>query len=252
METLDELIATLDSEDRNAAEEAQVALIGTSKSGVAVLPKLLDSAQQFRRFGLLCTIDVIEGIAEFGKTGELNHPAATGVGAFLSLMLTNEDSTVREWAAISAGGLRLQETVEAIRDAWQQSKQRNDPPGWSEPTAYRNALSELGAREIVLPVLAFETRLQMSPFGYCWKSEDLLPVLSAFNEADQIITGVQYYRRSDNSGYRLDNRKDWPTGSNAIDDWNKIVRAQAEEIAKTPVPPIDVYTTIEWIDRTDI
>jgi hypothetical protein len=159
-----ELVAELNGDDTNQAEEAQATL---EQYGAAVLAPLMDAAPQFGRFGQLCAIELFQKISD---------PRA---GSVLIPMLRSDHDTVREWAAQALGDLGVREAVPELQAAYERAKRSRIPPDWSEPQSIRDALTQLGARDEVIPALVRE-RIRTEPIvGRCWRPSDLADVIES-------------------------------------------------------------------------
>src|SRR5882672_1087056 len=134
--TIAELVAELNGDDTNRAEEAQAAL---ERYGSAVLAPLMESAPGFDRFGQLCAIELFQRIGD------------RRAASVLIPMLRSDHDTVREWAGGALGDLDVREAVPELHAAYGRTKDRGTPPDWTEPQAIRDALTKLGAREDVVP-----------------------------------------------------------------------------------------------------
>jgi hypothetical protein len=108
-----ELIAGLNGDDTNQAEEAQATL---ERYGAAVLAPLMDAAPQFGRVGQLCAIELFQKISD---------PRA---GSVLMPMLRSDHDTVREWAAQALGDLGVREAAPELQAAYERAERSNTPP----------------------------------------------------------------------------------------------------------------------------
>jgi hypothetical protein len=236
---LDDLVAQLDGDDHNAAEEAEWAL---KEQGSRALELLLDRAPSFGRFGKLCAIEIFEHVGD---------PRASAV---LIPMLRDEDETVRGWAARALGDLRVREAVEPLRAAYRAVKARGTPLDWSEPDAIRWALTALGARADVVPPLVAARARTVDPIGQAWSVADLVAVIEELTAAQQRILSVGVYTRNAGAyGWRVDVDVEWPELDLSL-PWPQSV-AEAREaalgVATHPRVPDDAYATVSWIDRGD-
>ena len=236
---LAELVARLDGDDHNAAEEARWELCG---HGAAPLDLLLERALRFGRFGKLSAIELFEHIGD---------PRAADV---LVLMLRDEDETVRAWAASALGDLGGPDAVEPLRAAYQAVMARGTPLDWSEPDAIRRALTALGVRTDVVPVVVAECAREVEPIGRAWPVADLAAVIEALAGARQWIAGVSVYSRNDGVyGWRVDTGVEWPALDLGL-PWPDLVaraREAALDVATHPRVPTDAYATLAWLDRGD-
>jgi HEAT repeat protein len=234
--TVAELIAELNGDDTNQAEEAQATL---EQYGAAVLAPLLDAAPRFGRFGQLCAIELFQRISD---------PRA---GTVLIPMLRSDHDTVREWAAQALGDLGVREAVPGLQAAYERAKQSRIPPDWSEPQSIRDALTQLGARDEVIPALVRE-RIRTEPIiGRCWLPSDLPDVIESLAAASQVVLSFTYWER-----WR-DTRTWVETPSWDLDwslPWDRLIasaRNDALDAAARAGTPADTVAVVSWLDEAD-
>lgn len=136
-------VGELDAESSEVAEDAQHALIAM---GSAVLEELIAAVPGLGPFGQLCAIEVVSA---------LRDPQP---GDVLVDLLDSENSTVRQWAAEALADLGNQRAVPGLQRTNEAFRRRGEAPDDSEGVALRWALSELGARDVVLPPRAAALR----------------------------------------------------------------------------------------------
>ena len=235
-ETIRELIADLDGDDTIEAEEAQSAL---ESHGSAVLEPLMEAAPGFGRFGQLCAIELFQHIGD---------PRA---GAVLVPMLRSDDDTVREWAAQALGLLGVAESVPELRRAYAAVKRRGTPLDWTEPESIRTALTELGARDEVVPARVAELERSESDRARCWAARDLPEVISELADARQLVLYFQYWERwrdshtwKETPGWELEWSLPW-------DELVESARAAALDAARAAGAPRETVATVSWMDESD-
>lgn len=236
---IDRLIADLDSEDHNIAEEAEASL---RDIGPAIVDPLLAAAPSFDRFGQLCAIELLN---------DLGDPSA---GSFLISMLTSHHDTVRDWAAGALGRLGVVEAVAPLRDAYDATKRRGTPLDWTEPSNIRRALTELGGRDEVVPTNVGALAVDDRSMGRAWLPADLIEVLDALSGADQLVLsfmGWAPWRDSRTAlldeGWSLGDI-DWAgSWSTLVDDAHMHAVAAPQQAA---IPP-DAVVTISWMADSD-
>jgi hypothetical protein len=236
---LDALVALLDGDDHNAAEEARWAL---EAHGDRPVDLLIERAPAFGRFGKLCAIELFEHIGD---------PRAATV---LIPMLRDADETVRAWAASALADLPVPEAVEPLKAAYEAVKARGTPLDWSEPEAIRHALTALGQRTMVVPPLVAERARHVEPIGRAWSVADLLAVIEALADAQQCITSVTVFTRNAGAyGWHVDTEVEWPALDLSV-PWPDLVaraREAALDVATHPRVPEDAYAILSWLDRGD-
>jgi hypothetical protein len=242
-ERIQELVAALDGDDTNAAEEAQYAL--TEHVGADALEPLLAAAPGFSRFGALCAIEVFESIGD------------RGAAAVLIPWLRSEHDTVRDWSADALGRLGASEAVPDLRDALAAAKARGTPPDWTEPARIRDALARLGARDVVLPAAARRLEAGGHDWDHAWPASALPAVLGHLAEARQVIVYFQYW-----APYAEGGPNSWigvDAGEAPKLDWTRPWDALVAESSRAAIAaanasdvPSGTVATVEWIDESDI
>jgi hypothetical protein len=241
------LVAALDDENTNDAEEAHLEL--TRDFGTGALEPLLAVAPTFSDFGRLCAIELFESI------GDLR------AAPVLIPWLQSDNEVVRSWSAEALGELRAGEAVPDLLAAWAAAKQRGTPPDWSEPHNIRRALHMLGARAVVLPQTLANLAVAARPLDCAWPADQLGAVLEGLAAAGQVVTFIQFWRRRDDL-----NRDTWyamPEASAPIEldwtaPWDQLVAASltagahaAAAATASGLPP-EAVVTADWLDQSDI
>jgi hypothetical protein len=226
-----ELVEGLGDDDTNRAQDAQLAL---ESYGARALPQLLAATLSLDRFGQLCAIELLEGIGD------------RRAAAVLIPLLGSEHDTVREWAAAALGALGADEAVPDLQRAYERAKTRGIPLEWTEPVAYRRALTQLGARRPVLPPPAEALRADTAG-GPRWRPCDLPAVLDALAEARQIVLYFQYWTRgrwTETPGWEVDWTLPWA-------ELVELAHSLARAAALAAGAPDETVVTVEWIDESD-
>ncbi|GAA4839684.1 hypothetical protein [Kitasatospora terrestris] len=236
--TLASLVAELDSDSTETAEDAQHALIAR---GPAVLDAVIAATPHLAPFGQLCAIEVFNAF---------DDPRPADV---LIALLGSESDVVRSWSAEALASLGVIRAAPAVRSAFDRFRQSGDDPSCSEGVALRQALTDLGARQAVLPARAAE--LLRSPSELTWPTADLAEVVAEFAAHRQAILCVQFWR-ADPNGHRywtkgpdlsweVDRRLPWEQTVADCRDFALLVAAEAD---KSP----NLVATLEWIDESDL
>jgi HEAT repeats len=231
-----DLVALLNSEDKGEAEEAQYEL---ASYGTAILPPLLEAVPSLDPFGQLCAIELLQGLGD---------PRA---GAVLIPMLRSEDDTVRDWAASALGELHLDRAVPELRRAYEEVKRRGTPLDWTEPMSLRGALTQLGAREEVVPSPVARLSRSEHTLGRCWPVEDLVEVIDALADADQLVLYFMFWkRRRKTHTWKLTPswELDWAL------PWRELVEAArggALDAARKAGTPEKTVATVYWMNEHD-
>lgn len=106
------------------------------------------AAPSLGRFAQLCAIELFQEIGD-ARAGDVLIP-----------MLDSAEDTVRDWAAQAVGELGVRQAVPAWQRAYAAVKERGPPLDWTEPLSIRMALTELGARNEVVPPRVAELERQ--------------------------------------------------------------------------------------------
>jgi HEAT repeat protein len=235
--TMSELVALLNGEDTNEAEEARAEL---ESYGQAILLPLLEAAPSFGRFGQLCAIELLQ---------RLGDPRA---GAVLITMLRSEHDTVRDWAASALGDLDVDEAVPELRRAYEEAKRQRTPLNWTEPESLRRTLTQLGARDEVVPPRVNTLSRNERALERCWPVEDLVEVIDALADANQLVLWFQLWerwgdthRRRETPGWELDWLLPWRELVNAA-------RRDALDAARKAGTPKNTVATVSWMNQDDL
>jgi HEAT repeat protein len=230
------LITDLDGDDTTAAEEAQAAL---GSYGSAVLEPLMAAAPSFDRFGQLCAIELFQEIGD-----------ARAADVLIPMLDSNED-TVREWAAQALGDLGVRQAVPALQRAYAAVKDRGTPLDCTEPLSIRIALTELGARNEVVPIRVAALGRHEGKLTRCWAPRDLPEVITELAAERQLVLSFMYWERSRDTH----NWKETPSWD--LDwslPWDPLVesaRVAALDAARTAGAPDDTVATLAWMDESD-
>ena len=245
-ERLEQLVAELDEENTNDAEEAQFEL--TEDFGAEALEPLLEAAPCFSDFGRLCAIEIFEAIGD------------RRAAPVLIPWLKSDNDTVRDWSAGALGRLGADEAVPQLLDAWEATKLRGTPPDWTEPVSIRRALAALGAREVVTPHEVARLKIQHDRLEHAWPAAVLPRVLHRLADARQVVMYFSYWTRRpeyDSTNWYGITEADISVDLDWTLPWDELVeesRRQAIAKAENEAPniPPSTVVTIEWIDRSDL
>lgn len=189
----------LDPAWRPTSYDARAELIDI---GSDTIPAIIDGLPSLGSFGQLTAIEVFEGVAD---------PRCSPA---LIALLGNDDSTVREWAAMALAGLKIDGAAEPVRRAYRACLERATPPDWSEPVGVRWALTELGARIPVVPPLTVRLRATVADNAQGWPSTHFPEIINDLADHAQVILYSQVWqvdagRTYGASGTGLDWELDW-------------------------------------------
>lgn len=241
METvIAQLVRSLDADSSEVAEEAQYSLIDL---GPQVLDQLIEAAPHLTPFGQLCAVEV------FSALGDPRPEDA------LVAMLSSDGPVVRQWAAEALGEIGIQHAVPALRQAYENFRRSGEDLTHSEAMALRRALTELGARTVVLPPGAAALRRQVDHLDPAWPAARLAEVieeLAAHGQATlcfqiwRIEDGKAYHRPGSDIDWAVDRQKPWPRIVAECRDW-ALLAADA-----TDQEDPDLVATVCWIAAEDL
>ncbi|MCX4682964.1 HEAT repeat domain-containing protein [Kitasatospora purpeofusca] len=238
--TVAQRVGELDADSSEVAEDAQHALIAM---GPEVLVELMVATPGLGVFGQLCAIEVFTALKD-PRPGEV-----------LIDLLDGADATVRQWAATALADLGIQRAVPALRRAHEAFRRRGEAPDDCEGVALRWALTDLGAREPVLPLRAAALRASPDILDPAWPTAHLAAVIEDLAAHDQAVLYFQVWRIKQNNGahgvngpgidWEVDRRSPWARIVADCRDWALLA---AEATDKAP----DLIATICWIDASDL
>ncbi|MGW6393560.1 HEAT repeat domain-containing protein [Streptomyces sp. NPDC055103] len=210
--------------------------------GSDAIPAIIDGLPSLSSFGQLTAIEVFEEVAD------------TRCGPALITLLSSDDSTVREWAAMALASLKIDGAVEPVRRAYRTCLERATPPDWSEPEGIRWALTELGARAPVVPPLTARLRATAADNAPGWPSTHFTEIVNDLADHAQVILYSQFWRVDAGrtygvSGPGLDWELDWTA------PWEQLVEESRTwsllEASEAPASD-SIFVSLTWIDRTDL
>ncbi|MFE4974293.1 HEAT repeat domain-containing protein [Kitasatospora sp. NPDC056651] len=232
-------VRELDADSTEVAEDAQYGLIAL---GPQVLDELIAATPRLGMFGQLCAIEVFNALKD-------PRPADVLIG-----LLDSESATVRQWAAEALAGLGVQRAVPAIRRVYEAFRQREESPDDSEGTGLRWALTDLGAREPVLPPRAAALRAPLKDPNPAWPTACLAEVIEDLAAHGQAVLYFQVWRVERDTlhggggpdlDWDVDRRLPWERIVADCRDWALLA---AEETDKAP----GLVATVCWIDASDL
>ncbi|WP_344461835.1 hypothetical protein [Kitasatospora kazusensis] len=233
-------VGELDADSSEVAEDAQYSLIAM---GPAVLDEVIAATPHLGVFGQLCAIDVFTALKD-PRPGDV-----------LIDLLDSENATVRQWAAGALADLEIRRAVPALQRTYEAFRRRGEAPDDSEGVALRWALTDLGAREPVIPPRAAALRTSLGNLDPAWPTAHLAEVIEDLAAHDQAVLYFQVWRiRPDNGAsggpgpgidWDLDRQSSWARIVAHCRDWALLA---AEATDKAP----DLVATICWIDASDL
>ncbi|MET7622291.1 hypothetical protein [Streptomyces sp. NPDC005408] len=238
--TIAQLVGELDADSSEVAEDAQHALIAM---GPDVLDKLIAAVPGLGPFGQLCAIEVFTALQD-PRPGDV-----------LIDLLDNKNSTVRQWAAEALADLEIQRAVPGLQRAYEAFRQRGEAPDDSEGVALRGALSDLGARDVVIPPQAAALRRSLEILDPAWPTVHLAEVIEQLAAHGQAVLCFQVWQVKPGGGafgghgpgidWEIDRRLPWDRIVADCRDWALLA---AEATHNAP----DLVATICWIDAADL
>jgi hypothetical protein len=236
-----DLIGELNYSSDGRGEEAKFELISR---GVDVVPELVARVAGLERLGKLLAIEVFE---------TLGDPRAC---SSLIALLGDDDASVVEWSAGALGSLGCPEAVVPLLELRSRLVATRVPPDWTGPVALRRALSDLGARQPVVPVVTANLTVQRADTGMqLFRSADLKTVIEDLAGLSQVILYFQVWRIDDDGRlyWVQSDREEWAFDWSA--PWSDNVAAAhavARANAARLVPQPHLLVQPEWIDEDDV
>ncbi|MEU9398423.1 HEAT repeat domain-containing protein [Streptomyces sp. NPDC048242] len=235
---IERLVQQLDDES-SESYDARAELIHL---GSAATPAILSALHSLGSFGQLTAIEVFEEVAD------------PRCGPALITLLGGDNPTVRQWAASALASLEVEDAVEPLRRAYRACRERQTPPDESEPVAIRWALTDLGARNPVVPSLTARLQASTGPDSPGWPSARFAEIIDDLADHAQVILYSQFWRVDAGrtygvSGTSLDWQLDWTA------PWEQLVEeARARSLLEATETPVadHIFVTPTWIDRTDL
>ncbi|MBO1417359.1 hypothetical protein J0670_22440 [Streptomyces sp. FH025] len=222
------------------AMDAQYALIA---EGPEVLDELVAAVPHLGTYGQLCALEVFTALKD-PRPGDV-----------LIDLVDSEAATVRQWAAEALADLEIRRAVPAIRRAYEAFRRRGEAPDDSEGEGLRWALTDLGAREPVIPPRAAALRASLEDVGSAWPTAHLAEVIEDLAAHDQAVLYFQVWRVEQGKGvfwqrgpgidWDVDRRSPWARIVADCRDWALLA---AEATDKAP----GLVATISWIDASDL
>jgi len=237
---LEQLVVELASDDRNTAEEAQFML---EHYGSEALDPVLEVLPMLNVFSRRCALDLLHDIGDVRAV-----PVLVG-------LLESEDEVVRERAGENLGPIGDPSAARALAAALRRAKAAGVPLHWSEPTTYRKALTQLGAREDHLPPTVGELAVERPQLGRAWRVEDLTQVADALAASDQALLYFQIWRWSEHHhpSYYWTESPGWEPQLEG--PWPNVVEIARQDaldaVARLKPETAGAWATLEWIGEAD-
>jgi hypothetical protein len=239
-DSVGELIGQLD-DPSGVGEEAKFELIAR---GANVVPELAARVGALERFGKLLAIEAFQALED-----------ARACAALIGL-LADGDETVVEWSARAVGSLGCADAVGPLQHVLARLVAEQVPPDWTGPVHVRAALTDLGARQPVIPRRTADFRQERDDTErWLCRSSDLAPVIDDLAEHGQVVLyfmlwrvgddGRLYWTRHESEGWSFDWSVPWPDNVVAAH------RAALHDAAAVVSSP-DLLVHVEWIDEADV
>ena len=171
-------------------------------------------------------------------------------------MLREDDATVAEWSAGALGSLGCREAVAPLLELRSRLAASRVPPDCTGPVVVRHALSDLGARQAVVPVITASLRVQRADTCMqLFRSADLVTVIDDLAGLSQIVLYFQVWRtggdghlywvQGDRGTWAFDWSAPWSANVAAA---HAVARANAARL----VPRPELLVQQEWIGEDDL
>jgi hypothetical protein len=235
------LIGELNYSSDGRGEEAKFELISR---GVEVVPELAARVVDLERLGKLLAIEVFETLGDGRACSSL------------IALLRDDDTTVVEWSARALGSLGCLEAVGPLLELRSRLVAARVPPDWTGPVALRRALSDLGARQPIVPEVTASLKVQRADTDMqLFRSADLTTVIEDLAGLCLVILYFQVWRIGDDGHlyWVQSDGEEWTFDWSA--PWSDIVAAAhavARANAAKLVPLPDLLVQPEWIGEDDL
>ncbi|MFG2986715.1 HEAT repeat domain-containing protein [Streptomyces sp. NPDC048258] len=233
-------VGELDADSSEVAEDAQHALIAM---GPQVLDQLIAAVPGLNAFGQLCAVEVFTALQD-------PRPGDVLIG-----LLESENATVREWAAEALAELGVQRAVPDLWRVYEAFRGRGEAPDSCEGEALRWALTDLGARRVVLPLRTAALRRPLENLDPAWPTADLAEVIDDLAAHNQAVLNFQIWQitpagrvfagRGPGIDWDVDRLRPWPEIVSECREWSLLAAEATDESS-------DLVATICWIDAADL
>lgn len=241
VDEVDRLIAELNESSEGIGDEAQASLIAL---GPPAVERLVARVDGLSRFGKLCAIEV------------LSSAPVAGAGDALQALLADEDSTVREWAAVALGELGHDPAVEDLQRLRARLIEEAVPVDWTEPVAVRGALAVLGARHPVVPALLRQQAVTSRTGLVVWPASLLERLVEELSKAGQVLLYFMVWRQGDDEQLYGESHESAGWSFDVDAPWNSNVLAARDaalvEATALPERRNGLMVSMEWIDAVDV
>ena len=239
MDVVTDLVQALDRRDGDGDEAAESLV----KLGPEALSALTGALAGLSTFGKLGAIDVMVRWEDRAACEALTD------------LLDDDNETVREWAAGAVGAIGCIGAVPALEGLRQRQLRDGVPPRFTGPVAVRHALTQLGARDPVLPAEVQELSVQARNLGTVWPLNVVATAIEVLARHDQAVLYVMFWRQEpsgelywqdhERSGWSLDSDRPW--------EENVTAGREAALLEIECAPDTDeLLASLEWIDRSDL
>lgn len=234
-----ELIDTLD-DPSGAGEDAKSDLISR---GVEIVDELGARIGTLGSYGKLLAIEALQALGD-----------ARACTALIGLLTPDEDDTVVAWSAEALASLGCRDAVGPLQHALSRFVAAHTPPDWTGPLFLRDALTDLGAREPVLPSIT--SRLQQRHKDSemrIFASRDLPTVIDDLAAHGQVVLGFTLWRIG------ADGHLYWAPATHA--EWEfswfipwaeNVIAARQAALAASAAADATLLAHLDWIDEGDV
>ncbi len=232
------LIALLDDDSTEVAEDAKAALISI---GIEVLKPLATAMPSLKRYGQLSAIEAFE------------HLGDATVGPVLIDLLNSEHDTVREWSASAIAQLGVRTAGPALQAAYQRLRTEGRRLDDSEAVTIRRVLTELGIRREVAPPMMASLATPAGTLDRAWPVDRLDELITELADCRQAVLyftvwsvtdGRTFWHGHESLDREFDQHAPWTT---VVEAAREVALVEAAFVPRRP----NLYVTVEWIDEAD-
>ncbi len=179
------------------------------------------------RFGYRCVSKVLAalpGLPDWGRTCALDllveltdQPAPEKetrqlIESSVLPILECDSSLHREYSAEVLGSIGSRDAIDPLLQALERSKTCGTPGDWTEPSAIRSALRQLGYKTGYESDTLLALQVDEGILSGAWYVDDALQALDELHHNQQFVVGLQIWSMAEDGTLRrssLNKRKDW-------------------------------------------
>ncbi len=206
-ELLDEWVAELATEGGTAAEDAQHML--REQFGYRCVFKVLAALPGLPDWGRTCALDLLVELTEQPAPEKETRQL---IESSVLPILESGSSLHRQYSAEVLGVVGSRDAIDPLLQALERSKAGGTPGDWTEPSAIRSALRQLGHKTGYESDALLALQVDEGILSDAWYVDDALQALDELLHNQQFVVGLQIWSMADNGTLRwssLNKRNIW-------------------------------------------